>query len=296
MPFGLRNAPGTFQRLVNKLLSGCEDFAAGYLDAIIIFSDNWDDHIKHLSEIFTRIAKAGLTLKPSKCTFASASVEYLGHHVGIGQVQPRQLKITAIEKFPRPTNKHQLRQYLGICSYFRKYVPHYAQLASSLNDMLKKGSSMKWSTEADKAFTDIKSRLSSKPILRTPDFSKPFSMACDASEKSIGAYLFQIVDNMEHPICYFSRSLNDHQRRYSTIEKEALALLLSVRAFSVYFGTSPVTVYSDHSPLQFLQRMSQVNQKLLRWNLELQAYNIKIEHRPGRLNNIPDMLSRPSSS
>ena len=154
---------------------------------------------------------------------------------------------------------------------------------------------MNWSPEAEKAFVDIKSRLASNPILRTPDFSQPFSLAVDAADKNIGANLFQVIDGIEHPICYFSKSLNEHQCRYSTIEKEALALLLSVRTFSVYFGSSPVNVYTDHSPLQFLQRMSNVNQKLLRWNLELQAYNLNIIHRPGRFNVIPDLLSRPSS-
>ena len=295
MPFGLRNAPATFQRLVNKLLSGCEGFAAAYLDDIIIYSNSWEEHIKHITEILSRIANAGLTLKPSKCVFASATVDYLGHIVGVGKVEPRQLKISAIVNFPKPQSKHQLRQYLGLCGYYRKFLPHYAHLASSLNEMLKKGSSMNWSPEAEKAFVDIKSRLASNPILRTPDFSQPFSLAVDAVDKNIGAYLFQVIDGIEHPICYFSKSLNEHQCRYSTIEKEALALLLSVRTFSVYFGSSPVNVYTDHSPLQFLQRMSNVNQKLLRWNLELQAYNLNIIHRPGRFNVIPDLLSRPSS-
>lgn len=295
MPFGLRNSPATFQRLINKLLSGCESFSAAYLDDIIIYSDTWEDHIKHIAAILARIANAGLTLKRSKCVFASATVEFLGHVVGIGKVEPRKFKISAIINFPKPKDKHQLRQFLGLCSYFRKFVPHYAQIASSLNDMLKKGASMVWSAEADKAFVDIKSRLASTPILRTPDFSQPFSMAVDAADKCMGAYLFQVIDDIEHPICYFSKALNEHQRRYSTIEKEALALLLSVRAFSVYFGSTPVTVYTDHSPLQFLQRMSSVNQKLLRWNLELQAYNLNIVHRPGRFNIIPDILSRPST-
>lgn len=294
LPFGLKNAPATFQRLINKLLNGCEQFAAAYLDDIIIYSSTWEEHVKHISEILARIANAGLTLKVSKCVFASATVEYLGHMVGIGKVEPRKFKIEAIVNFPKPTDKHQLRQFLGLCSYFRKFVPHYAHLASALNELLRKGSTMIWSPEAEKAFVDIKSRLASTPILRTPNFSQPFGMAVDAADKNIGAYLFQVIDDIEHPICYFSKALNVHQCRYSTIEKEALALLLSVRAFSVYFGSTPVTVYTDHSPLQFLERMSSVNQKLLRWNLELQAYNLDIRHRPGRFNIIPDILSRPS--
>jgi hypothetical protein len=193
--------------------------------------------------------------------------------------------------FPRPTDKKVLRQFLSLCSYYKKFVPHFAQLASALNDLLKKGRRFQWSEELEKAFTDIKPRFACKPIFKTPDFNKPFSLAVDASEKAVGAYLFQQFDGLEHRICYFSKGLNNHQRRYATIEKEALALIFGVIAFSIYFGSSPVNVYTEHSPLQFLQRMSNVNHKHLRWNLELQTYNLNIKHRPRRLNVIPDILS-----
>ena len=146
----------------------------------------------------------------------------------------------------------------------------------------------------DKAFLDLKSRLASKPILRPPDFERPFSVAVDASDVAMGAYLFQTVDNIVHPICYYSKRLNVHQQNYATVEKEAFALLSAVRVFNIYFGSHPVTVYSDHSPLQFLSKMSNHNQKLLRWSLELQQYNLNIVHRPGKENLIPDILSRPS--
>jgi len=131
--------------------------------------------------------------------------------------------------------------------------------------------------------TDLKSRLVTQPILRPPDVSKPFSLAVDASDVAIGAVLFQVVDGIEHPICYFSKKLDCHQKRYSTVKKEALGLILSVRAFSVYFGCTPVRVFTDHSPLQFLQRMSAHNQKLIRWSLELDQYNLDVRHRPGRI-------------
>jgi len=119
-------------------------------------------------------------------------------------------------------------------------------------------------------------------------------MAVDSSDVAIGACLFQNVDGVKHPICYLSKKLNKHQRNNSTVEKEAFGLLFATRALSVYFGTAPVLVYTDHSPLQFLQRMSNYNQKLLRWNLELQEYNLTIKHRSGRENILPDLLSRPS--
>jgi hypothetical protein len=295
MPFGLRNAPATFSKLVKKVLHGLDAFTGAYLDDIVIFSDSWVEHVKHLKMVFQRIAKAGLTIKRSKCVFASAVVDYLGHTVGLNKVQPRQLKVQAIVDFPRPHDRKQLRSFLGLVGYYRRFLPHFSQLSAVLNDMLKKNAKFEWSEEAQKAFVDIKSRLASQPILRPPDFAKPFCLAVDASDRAIGANLFQEIDGVEHPICYYSKKLDIHQRRYSTIEKEALALILAVRVFSVYFGTQPVIVYSDHSPLQFLNKMANCNQKLLRWSLELQQYNLTICHRPGSKNLIPDILSRPSS-
>jgi len=296
MPFGLRNAPATFSRLVTKLLLGFETFCAAYLDDILIFSESWEEHVKHLRLVFQRIQEAGLTLNPSKCEFAAAELDYLGHHIGLGCIKPRAKKVAALTEFPTPTNRRQLQQFLGLAGYYRKFVPHYADLSAILSDMLKKGAKFVWTVHADRAFLDIKSRLATQPILRPPDFHKPFILSVDASDIATGAVLMQEIDGVEHPIAYFSHKLDVHQRRYSTVEKEALGLVLAVRAFSVYFGANPVRVYTDHSPLQFLKRMANHNQKLLRWNLELQQYNLQITHRPGKDNTIPDLLSRPSQA
>ena len=294
MPFGLRNAPGTFQRLVKNVLQKLESFTGAYLDDIIIFSDSWEKHLNHISQVFGRIRNAVLTLKKSKCVFATAEVDYLGHTVGRGKVAPRLAKVETILRFERPKDRKQLRSFLGVAGYFRRFIPHFAQIAACLTNILRKGSKFLWTAEADSAFIDLKSRLASKPILMPPDFSKPFAIAVDASDLAIGANLFQTVDGIEHPVCYYSKRLNSHQQNYATVEKEAFALISAVRVFNIYFGTHPVTVYSDHSPLQFLKKMSNHNQKLLRWSLELQEYNLEILHRPGCKNLIPDILSRPS--
>lgn len=293
MPFGLRNAPATFSRLVSKLLMGLEEFCAAYLDDIIIFSNTWEEHLAHIHAVLTRVRSANLTLSPNKCHFAVAEVDYLGHHVGLGRVQPRAQKVQALLEFSPPTTRRQLQQFLGLAGYYRKFVPHFAQISACLSDLLKKGTKFVWTPHAEQAFLDVKSRLTTQPILRPPDFTKPFCLAVDASDVAIGAVLFQEIDGLEHPICYYSKKLDSHQKHYSTVEKEALGLILAVRTFSVYFGSSPVRVYTDHSPLQFLRRMSSQNQKLLRWSLELEQYNLDVRHRPGKDNALPDILSRP---
>ena len=293
MPFGLRNAPATFSRLVQGLLYGMETFCVAYLDDILIFSENWSDHLKHLNLVFTRVREAKLTLKLSKCEFAAAELDFLGHHVGLGKLLPREQKVKALIDFPRPPNRKGVQRFLGLAGYFRRFIPHYSDLSRVLSDLLKKDRKFVWTDACEQAFVDIKSRLASRPILRPPNYDLPFCMAVDASDMAVGACLFQVLDGIEHPICYLSKKLNKHQLNYSTVEKEAFGLLLATRAFSVYFGSAPVTVYTDHSPLQFLQRMSNHNQKLLRWNLELQEYNLVIKHRPGRDNILPDLLSRP---
>ena len=163
-----------------------------------------------------------------------------------------------------------------------------------LTELLRKNRKFEWTEQAQKAFVDLKSRLASRPILRPPDYNKQFMLAVDASQCCVGACLFQVHEELEHPICYLSRKLRIYELHCATIEKEALALVTAVRAFSVYFGSSPVVVYTDHSPLQFTNTMANSNQKLLRWRLELQQFALEIRHRPGKLNLLPDLLSRPS--
>ena len=201
----------------------------------------------------------------------------------------------AVMDFSAPTNRRQLQQFLGLAGYYRKFIPHFAHITATLSDLLKRETKFDWMAEAERAFLDLKSRLATQPILRPPDFFQHFSLAVDTSDKAIGAVLIQEVDGTKRPICYFSRKLDCHQKRYSTVEKEALGLILAVRAFSVYFGSTPVRVYTHYSPLRFLQRMSPHNQKLLRWSLELDQYNLDVQHRPGKDNTIPDLLSRPAS-
>jgi transposase InsO family protein len=295
MAFGLRNAPATFSRLVTKVFKGLENFCEAYLDDVMVFSKSWLNHVEHLGQVFERVREANLTLNLRKCEFANAKLDFLGHSLSLNTVQPRQQKVNALLSFPPPRNKKQVQSLLGLAGYYRKFLPHYADLTLPLTKLLKNNVPFKWSAEANNAFLDLKSRLATRPILRPPDYDLPFSVAVDASDTCVGAVLFQVVDGTEHPICFLSRKLRSSELNYATVEKEALALITAVRAFSVYFGAQMVTVYTDHSPLQYLQTMRNHNAKLTRWWIELQQYSITIHHRAGKDNILPDLLSRPST-
>jgi RNase H-like domain found in reverse transcriptase len=263
------------------------------LDDKIIFSDNWCDHMLHIRQVLECLRNAGLTLNLSKCQFAQPELEYFGHQIGLGKVQPKAKKVEALLRFEHPINWKQLQSYLGLAGYYRRFIPHYASITSILSDLLKRGKEFCWSEDHEKAFFDVKFCLATRPILIPSNFDLPFFLAVDASDVAVGANLLQVIDHIEHPVCFSSKKLNVHQRRYSTVEKEGLALILSVLAFSVYFGSLPVTVFTDHSQLQFINRMAIHNQKLLRWSLELGQYSLNVVHRPGKDNLLYDLLSRP---
>ncbi|GFT17701.1 retrovirus-related Pol polyprotein from transposon 17.6 [Trichonephila clavipes] len=190
--FGLKNAPYYFSRLMANLLRNCEDFAVPYLDDIAIFSLAWDDHLKHLKDVFERLRSAKLHIKPSKCQFAQAYVKYLGHLVGQGLRTPGELKVQVIKDFPIPTNKTQVRAFLGLSSYYRRYIPEFSVIAAPLTDLLQgrnRKSTVDWNSSCQNAFEELKTRLSKNPVLYSPDFTKPFIIQCDASNLGIGVVL-----------------------------------------------------------------------------------------------------------
>jgi hypothetical protein len=293
MGFGLTNAPATFSRLVHKVLDGLQEFVEAYLDDIICWSMEWSEHLSRLEQVLTRIRDAGLTIKRVKWEFASAQVEYLGHIVGKNQIKPRMARIQAIVNFDRPNDVKSVKRFLGLIGYYRQYIPNCADICAPISRLLKKDQPFHWSEEAQNAFLLVKSLLVNQPILKPADSGKQFFVVVDASGLAYGGALMQEYSGLLHPVAYFSRLFDKHQCRYSTVEKECVALLHLVRVFSVYFGTEKVIVFSDHSPLQFLRTMGKHNNKLLRWALELQDYNLEIRHIPGKLNILADFLSRP---
>lgn len=290
MAFGMRNAPATFQRLVNIVLAGVPKCNA-YLDDLVVYSSDWVEHLSLLKLVFERLANASLTLNLAKCEFGQATITYLGKEVGQGQVRPVEAKITAINEFHAPQTRRELRRFLGMAGYYRGFCRNFSTVACSLSP----SNPFVWTEECQHAFDSVKVLLCSVPVLAAPDLLRSFKLEINASAVGAAAVLLQEDGaGVDHPVCYFSRKFNKNQLNYSTIEKEALSLLFALQHFEVYVGstTLPVVVFTDHNPLTFLSRMYNHNQRLMRWSLVLQNYDLEIRHKKGRENVVADALSR----
>ena len=294
MPFGMKNAPATFQRMVNKLvrdIDGCE----GYIDDVVIFSDNWSDHIRQIKRFFQIMREAKLTINLMKSEFGKATVKYLGHIVGQGQVRPLDAKIQTIAKFPIPTSRKELARFLGMAGYYRNFCLNFSDIAAQLTNLLSKKVKFVWTDDCQMAFDKVKLLLQKSPVLKSPDYEKPFKLIIDSSDVGTGSVLVQEAsDGLDHPVSYFSKKFLKYQKNYSVVEKETLGLVLALEHFDVYLGSTPfkIKVYTDHNPLTFLKTMKNKNQRLVRWSLALQEYNLEIQHIPGSENVVADALSR----
>ncbi|XP_064399260.1 uncharacterized protein LOC135345747 [Halichondria panicea] len=295
MPFGLQGAPATFQRLMDRVIAGLSDFTATYLDDVIIFSETWEKHLEHVRTTLQRLRKAGLTVKAKKSQFGAKYCTYLGHIVGGGVVQPGSTKVQAVREFPVPVTKKQVRTFLGLSGYYRRFIPQYADIASPLTDLTRKAapSDVIWTDTCEQAFQKLKTLLSTSPILASPDFTQQFILQTDASDRGIGAVLSQLDGTgMDRPVAYYSKKLLPREERYSVIEKECLAIKAGVAAFQVYLLGRPFTIQTDHRALMWLNQLKDKNSRLTRWSLSLQPYRFEVVHRKGVDNSNADALSR----
>jgi len=293
MPFGMKNSPSTFQRMMTGVISGLP-FCHVYIDDVIVGSSSWKEHLDHLEMLFQRLQQVNLTVNLKKCAFGKASVVYLGHVVGQGQVRPVKAKVKAILEYPAPTNTKQLMRFIGMAGFYRKFCRNFSVVIAPLTDLLKKNARFRWDDRCVEAFDHVKEMLADAPVLISPVFERPFSLMVDASDVGAGAVLQQELDGALHPVAFYSTKFDVHQRRYSTVEKEALALLLAVKHFEVYLAGSPapIVVYTDHNPLSFISRFAPECRRVYRWSLYLQEFAIEIRHIRGRLNVVADSLSR----
>jgi len=256
MPFGLCNAGATFQRLMDILMSGLTyDVCLTYLDDVIIFSTDIETHFVRLRYVLERLKQAGLKLKPSKCNLLMKSVSFLGHVVSEGAISVDYEKIKHVVEWPVPRTIKEVRGFVGLCSYYRRFVKDFGKIAAPLSAMSEKNKRFSWTEECQQAFDQLKQILTSPPVMTMPNQHDPFVLDCDASQCAIGGVLSQIQDGQEKPIAYASRKLSKAEVNYCTTRKELLAIVFFLKYFRHYLLGRKFTVRTDHAALQWVRRM-----------------------------------------
>ena len=301
MPFGLTNAPGVFQRLMEQVVIGLNpesgpDFVSAYIDDILIFSPTLEDHLKHLRLVFDRLEEVGLKLKASKCQFARKEVDYLGHVITPDGLKPNAKLVEAVQNYPRPTSLQDLRRFLGLTSYYRKFIAGFSKVAQPLHHLTGKGVAFSWSEECEAAYQKLKTKLVSAPVLAYPSFDRDFVLETDASIKGLGAVLSQVQsDNQLHPIAFASRALSPPEKNYGVTDLETLAVVWAMSHFHYYLYGHNVTVFTDHSAVKAVLGSPSLTGKHARWWARVFTQGVKevrIVHRPGKENTNADSLSR----
>lgn len=294
MPFGLRNAPASFQRCMDSILGHLLSSTCVYIDDVLVFSDSWDDHLVHVQQVLEALADAGLTANPSKCVWGARSLSYLGHMVGVGFISVPEARVKAIKEYQRPVTKRDLRAFLGTVGYYRRFIPGFAGRAGPLFAALKKGlpDTLCWSDDMSNAYQYLSNSLCSSSVLCLPRSTDHLTLYTDASYKGIGAVLSTVRDGEERPIGFYSKQLSPAEQNYAASEIECLAVVKSVDNFAIHLIGRPFTVVTDHRALTSLQSSRKLNGRLMRWALALQDYTFKIVHRIGSKHQNADGLSR----
>ena len=294
MPFGLCNAPATFQRLMDAVLAGLQwSSCLVYIDNLVIPGKTFLEHLAHLRQVFQRLKVEGLKLKTSKCNLCLKEVEFLGHLVSADGVRTDPRKTDKVATWPVPTSKREVQQFLGLANYYRRFVKDFATIAKPLHYLTEKTAAFEWTESAQLAFEELRGRLVSAPVLAFPDYSKPFILDTDASEAGIGAVLSQLRDDgSEAVIAYASRVLTRPERRYCVTRKELLAVVTFIQHFRSYLLGREFQLRTDHGSLTWLANFKEPEGQLARWLERLQEFHFHIVHRPGKRHGNADSLSR----
>ena len=294
MPFGLCNAPSTFQRLMETVLAGLtRSCCLVYLDDVMVIGKNFFEHLDNLRNVFERFRIANLKLKPEKCCLAGSEVLYLGYVVSREGILADPAKIDAVKNFPQPFDVRSLRSFLGLASYYRRFIENFSSVASPLYELTRKDVGFSWESIHHNAFCKLKQLLISAPVLAFPDFARGFILETDASGVGLGAILAQShEDGTVHPIAYASRTLQQHEKNYAITELEALGIVWAIKHFHHYLYGHHCEVYTDHEPLIALLNTPHPSGKLARWGLILQDVDLVIWYRSGKKNAGADALSR----
>ena len=297
MPFGLRNAPATFQRAIDIILSGLKwRTCLVYLDDIIIYSTSREDHFHHVDEVLTTLRDAGLSLKLKKCHFFKEAVDYLGHVIRPGRLEVAEKNTAALKEAKLPRNQTELKSFLGLCNVYRRFVARFAAIAAPLTALLRKETPFNlppFTEDQKRAFDTLRERLLSPPILALPRAEGHYFLDTDASATQLGCCLRQTQpDGATLPLGFWSRSLNPAERNYSTTEKECLAIVWAVTHLRPYLERQRFTVVTDHQALRWVMNLSDAQGRLARWRLRLAEFDFQVEYRPGSSNHAADTMSR----
>lgn len=300
MPFGLTNAPAIFQKMMNTIFSDILDiFVIVYLDDILVFSSNIEDHRDHVSIVLSRLRKHNLFAKLSKCSFEQDHVEFLGHSVSSYGISPLPEKVSSVIDWPVPTNVKQVQQFVGFTNYYRRFISNYSLLAAPLTNLTKKDTPFLWSESCSKSFHDLKSAISSGPVLRHADPNLPFTLETDASNFAIGAVLYQPAPenpSLLHPVAFYSKKLEPAEINYDVHDKELLAIICSLEHWRHHLVGSPfkISILCDHKNLIFFQARRHLKSRHARWATRLSPFQFTLSYRPGASNDAADALSRRS--
>ena len=303
MPFGLCNAPSTFQRCLELIMRGLQwDIVLIYLDDLIVFSRTFDENLQRLDIVLSRLYEAGLRLKPEKCELFKEEVSFLGHVVSKDGIKPQKSKVSCIVNWQTPTDLTTLRSFLGFCSYYRRFIRDFSSRARPLNRLLEAGQPFEWTKECQNSFNDLKSSLTGDEVMAFPQDDGMFILDCDASDYAVAGVLSQVQFNeqcdefCERPIAYASKSLNKAQRRYCTTRRELLAVVTFVTMFKQYLLGRSFLIRSDHSSLTWIMSFKNPENQMARWLEVLSQYDFRIEHRKGSKHINADFLSRPPNN
>lgn len=293
MPFGLKNAPSTFQRVMDNVLRGLiGTVCLVYMDDIIVFSTSLQEHITNLRKVLEALKKYNLKIQLDKSEFLCKEVAFLGHIVTPEGVKPNPEKIHTIKNWPLPKTETELRGFLGTIGYYRRFIRDFAKITKPLTEQLRKDQQITHTDKFIEAFNKCKIILTSSHVLQYPDFSKPFILTTDASKFAIGAVLSQGPVGQDRPVAFGSRTLTKTEESYSVIEKELLAIAWGCKYFRPYLYGRKFTLYTDHKPLTYIFSLKDPNDKMIRMRLQLEEYDYEVKYRPGKQNVVADGLSR----
>ena len=290
---GLTESPNTVQSLMEHVLVGLTwNITVPYLDDCIIFSKTPEEHIKRLQQVFQRFREANLKINPTKCAFFQTKVQFLGRVISKNGLETDLEKVEAVQNFPVQQNQTDVKSFLGLCSYYRRYIKNFAMIARPLHKASETKFSFTWTKETQEAFESLKKHLSSTPMLAFPDVKEPFILYTYASLTAMGAVLAQVQDGKERAICYASKAFSKSQTNYSATKLELLAIVTFTRHFKHYLLGRKFKIVTDHCALQWLHNFKDPDGLTARWLEKLAAFDYEVQHRPGKGIGHADGLSR----